>query len=166
MPREKDLVGPGARRPRRWKCLQRPSARMILLPRATKLGYAMTLGRTGGLSRRRKLRPASSTYKPLVALVSPGSQGKSNRSLRSFVVAARDFSLGTQERFVNVLCDVWQAHFSSTPTGTLRPTNYFFPRTLTRPLSWKTTRVIHGKTTLGHNCVLKVFSVSLECQVY
>lgn len=32
------------------ECLQRLSARMILLPRATKLGYAMTLGRTGGLS--------------------------------------------------------------------------------------------------------------------
>jgi hypothetical protein len=40
-------VEPGGR-PRRWKVLQRPSARMILLPRATKLDYAMTLGRTGG----------------------------------------------------------------------------------------------------------------------
>ncbi|KAI0280938.1 hypothetical protein BGY98DRAFT_961372 [Russula aff. rugulosa BPL654] len=27
-------------------------------------------------------------------------------------------------------------HFSSTPTGTLRPTSYFFPGTLTRPLSY------------------------------
>jgi len=39
-----------------------------------------------------------------------------------------------KERFVDVLCEVWQAHFSSTPTGTLRPTNHVFPRTLTRPL--------------------------------
>jgi hypothetical protein len=46
---------------------------------------------------------------------------------------ARDFSHASSERFVNVLCDVWQADFSSTPTGTLRPTSYFFPRTLTRP---------------------------------
>jgi hypothetical protein len=27
---------------------------------------------------------------------------------------AHDFSHATQERFVNVLCDVWQAHFGST----------------------------------------------------
>jgi hypothetical protein len=35
------------------KCLRRPSARMpvILLPRATKLDYAMTLGRKGGQTR-------------------------------------------------------------------------------------------------------------------
>jgi len=31
--------------------VQRQSARMVLLPRATLLGYAMTLGKTGSLSR-------------------------------------------------------------------------------------------------------------------
>jgi hypothetical protein len=47
----KDLPVARSRRPRQWKCLQRPLGRMILLPCATKLVYAMTLGRTGGLSR-------------------------------------------------------------------------------------------------------------------
>ncbi|KAF8488664.1 hypothetical protein F5888DRAFT_1283011 [Russula emetica] len=39
---------------------------------------------------------------------------------------ARDFLHATQERFVNMLCYVWQAHFNSDPTGTLRPTNSEF----------------------------------------
>ena len=39
---------PGARRPRSRECSQRPSAGMIPLPRATKLGYAMTLGKKDG----------------------------------------------------------------------------------------------------------------------
>jgi hypothetical protein len=41
---------------------------------------------------------------------------------------AADFLVShtTQERFVNVLSDVWLAHFSPTPTGMLRPTNNFF----------------------------------------
>jgi hypothetical protein len=80
---------------------------------------------------------------------------------------ALDFSPATQQHFVNML---WQAHFNSNLTGTqrtLRPTNFFFPRTLTRLLSLrKAIRVIYGRTTLGHNCVLKVFSLSLDCQVY
>ena len=67
----------------------------------------------------------------------------------------RDFSHATQECSANVLCDVWQA---------LRIT---FSRTLARRLSSRTTiPVIHRMTTSGHNCVLKVFNVSLECQVY
>ena len=69
--------------------------------------------------------------------------------------------------FVNVLCDIWQAHISSTSSGTLRPTNYFFPRTLTRSLSSrKTIQVIHVNTTLDHKWELKVSSISLERQVY
>jgi hypothetical protein len=32
---------------------------------------------------------------------------------------ARDFSPATQERFVNVLSEVWEAHSTSAPTGTL-----------------------------------------------
>jgi hypothetical protein len=33
----------------------------------------------------------------------------------------RDFSPATQERFVDVLCDTWQAHLASASTGTLSP---------------------------------------------
>lgn len=33
----------------------------------------------------------------------------------------RDFSPATQERFVDVLCDTWQAHLASGSTGTLSP---------------------------------------------
>jgi hypothetical protein len=33
----------------------------------------------------------------------------------------RDFSLATQEHFVKVFCDTWQAHLASAPTGTLCP---------------------------------------------
>jgi hypothetical protein len=71
------------------KCLQRPSARMIPLPRATKLDYAMTLGRTGGQSRSDRIHAQHSRtdQPPLIASASPGSQGKSNRSVRGFVVA-------------------------------------------------------------------------------
>jgi hypothetical protein len=80
---------------------------------------------------RRNSRPAFSGLRdlqPLIASVSPGSQGKSSILKESCLgLNVRDFSHVTQERFVNVLRDVWQAHFSSTLTGTLRPsTNYFF----------------------------------------
>jgi hypothetical protein len=55
----------------------------------------------------------SRTYQPLLASVSPGSQGKSDRSFKELCrgLNARDFSYATQERFVSVLCDVCQ------PTG-------------------------------------------------
>jgi hypothetical protein len=40
---------------------------------------------------------------------------------------ARDSSHASQECLVNVLCDVWQAHFGSTVLQQVRsiPTNYF-----------------------------------------
>jgi hypothetical protein len=74
---------------RRWrrKCLQRPSARITLLPRATKLGYAIALGRRAVYRGDGNHVQHSRTHHPLVASVSPGSQGKSNQSFRSFVVA-------------------------------------------------------------------------------
>ena len=76
----------------------------------------------------------------------------------------RDISHATQECSANVLCDVWQAHFNSEVRSALQIT---FSRTLTRRLSSrKTIPVIHKKTTSGYNCVLKVFNVSHERQVY
>jgi hypothetical protein len=109
---------------------------MILLLRATKLGYGMTLGRTGGLSQRRKLRPASSHLQTARGIGVARISGEVESIFKELCrgLNARDFLHVTQERFDTVLSDVWKAHFSSSPTGTLRPANHFFLRTLTRPL--------------------------------
>jgi hypothetical protein len=37
----------------------------------------------------------------------------------------RDFSLASQERFVDMLCDTWRAHLASASTGTLFPSIWF-----------------------------------------
>jgi hypothetical protein len=53
-----------------------------------------------------------------------------------------DFSHASQECCVNVLCEIWQAHISSTPSGKPGPTIYCY------------------------RTIASGFSVSLECQVY
>jgi hypothetical protein len=65
----------------------------------------------------------------------------------------------THERFVDALCDAWQVHFSSNPTGTFRPTNYLFPRTLTCSLSPQENDPSPSRKD-NINCDLEAFSVS------
>jgi hypothetical protein len=157
----RERTWPAVRRPWRSKCLQRPSARMILLPR-------YQAGLRDDIRRDRRSIAALTeftaqhprTCQPLVASISPGSQGKSNRPLRSLVVARvlvtsrmlpRNALLTCCHRvtYGRLILDLQYCNKYAPPHKLL------FARTLSRPLSSrKTIRVIHGKTTLGHNYVL------------
>ena len=143
------------------------SARMILLPRATKPDYAITLGRTDGLSRRWNSRPAFS-HPPTARGIGLASISGEVKLILTEPKPCRGLNpvtsrMAIQELFVNVLCDVWlrlTLALLQQVRSALRTT--FFPRTWTRPLSSRQPiQVIHGETTLGHNRVLKVFNVGL-----
>jgi hypothetical protein len=85
---------------------------MILLPRAAKLGYATTLGRTGG----RAVYPVTEFTSSILAPTNRswhrsrqdlrGSQIESESIFKEICCGlnACDFSHATQEHFVNVLC--------------------------------------------------------------
>ena len=139
-------------------------------PLATSTDYAMTrtLGRTGvAIYRGDDGNSVQSTSvecsRTNLVSVLPGSQSKSNRSLSNFCHGLNAYNFPRiLHRNASSMCYVKYGRliFSCTPTGTLRSKNHFFPRTLTRPLSpRKTIRVIHGKATFGHNCVLTIKSL-------
>ena len=97
----------GGHGPAAVEVLQSPSA--ARMPRLYGVASGLREGRTDGVALRgdgeTHVRRAFShlPYLPLVASVFPGSQGKSNRTLRP-ELNARDLSNVTRERFVNVSC--------------------------------------------------------------
>jgi hypothetical protein len=79
-------------------------------------------------------------------------------------MSSRDFSPATQKRFVDVLCDTWQAHLASVSTGTLN--SVLSGRWLTSRCSLSRRTPIVQYTSLGHNCVLTAFCSNFGCEVY